>query len=184
MYSNATAWLAHQQQPIHEQQHVQHDGQPSSADAWKDRNGVASSSHQTLDLSDFGLGDIPGEHVSLSAQVYTVQPRDLTADACSNTLHDVGDTTNTEADAHLTVPSTSTSPPPQPYFHNFQQQNFYVPPNGQQPFNSMAFGPTSWPSQQSTVPLSNYSSLNGATSQPPPSQPQQQSPPLPQMMIE
>jgi hypothetical protein len=68
MYSNATAWLPHQQQQnqhVHEPQHVHHDGRPSSPDAWKERTGsgvAAGSSQQTLDLmSDFGLGDIPGE---------------------------------------------------------------------------------------------------------------------------
>jgi len=63
MYSNATAWLSHQQQQnqhVHEPQHVLPDARPPSADAWKERaGGVAASS--ALDLSDFGLGDIPGE---------------------------------------------------------------------------------------------------------------------------
>jgi hypothetical protein len=63
MYPNATAWLSHQQQQnqhIHEPQHVPPDGRPPSADAWKERaSGVTTGS--TLDLSDFGLGDIPGE---------------------------------------------------------------------------------------------------------------------------
>lgn len=66
MYSNATAWLSHQQQQnphIHESQHVHNDGRPPSADAWKEQAGPAGA-QQSLDLSDFGLGDIPGEHVS------------------------------------------------------------------------------------------------------------------------
>lgn len=66
MYSNATAWLPHQQQQnqhVHEPQHVLHDGRPPSDDAWKEQNsGAVGGSQQTLDLmSDFGLHDISGE---------------------------------------------------------------------------------------------------------------------------
>ena len=60
MFSNTTAWLSHQQpqnQLVHE--HVHPDGRPPSADAWKEQTGVSAGS--ALDLSDFGLGDIPGE---------------------------------------------------------------------------------------------------------------------------
>ena len=60
MYSNATAWLSHQQQQNQHVHEPQNDGRPSSADAWKERTGgVAVGS--ALDLSDFGLADIPGE---------------------------------------------------------------------------------------------------------------------------
>lgn len=68
-------WLHHQQQPQQHTpesshaQHAHHEGRPASADDWKDRTtpsgqtgGAGSPSAQPgMDLSDFGLGDMPGE---------------------------------------------------------------------------------------------------------------------------
>lgn len=189
MYSNATAWLSHQQPPnqhLHDPQHVHHDGRPPSADAWKDRSGAAGTSQQTLDLSDFGLGDIPGEHVSLSANIVSVQSHGPITATCLKTLCSVGDHTSSQADVLVTVPSSSTSPPPQSFYghNNFQQQSFFLP-NAPASYNPMPYGSTSWPTQPNPVPLSNYSSLNGATTGASGSSHQQQPPPPPvQMMIE
>lgn len=178
MYSNASAWM-HQQPPsssqlIHENQQLQSDGL-SHSDAWKDRSGAASSSQQTLDLSDFDLG-IPGEHISSNA----TQHRPAT---CSDESRDVSDKASEEADTLPLAPSTSTSPPPQSFYaHNTFQQQPYFLHNGP---SSYSFNAGSWPNQPTSVPLSNYSSLNGATtSNPGPSQHHQPPTPPPQMMIE
>jgi hypothetical protein len=83
--------------------------------------------------------------------------------------------------------SSISSPPPQPFYGNsFQANNFFLPSAVPGPFNAMAYG-AGWSNQSSQVPLSNYSSLNGATTNSAGSSSQQQhsqqSPP-PQMMIE
>lgn len=90
----------------------------------------------------------------------------------------------------------STLSPTQSFYAPFQH-NYFAPA----PYNSIPYG-TSWSAQPSHVPLSNYSSLNGATSTTPTSNPstssasqqpqhppqqlqqQQQSPPPQPMMIE
>ncbi|KAG6878343.1 hypothetical protein C0993_008101 [Termitomyces sp. T159_Od127] len=59
----------------------------------------------------------------------------------------------------MPVPSTSTTSSQQ--FFSYPQQNYFAIPA---PFNTMAYGSSSWPTTtQSHVPLSNYSTLNGAT---------------------
>ncbi|KAG6896863.1 hypothetical protein C0992_005610 [Termitomyces sp. T32_za158] len=59
----------------------------------------------------------------------------------------------------MPVPSTSATPSQQ--FFSYQPQNYFAIPA---PFNTMAYGSSSWPTAtQSHVPLSNYSTLNGAT---------------------
>lgn len=56
-------------QNVPDSQHVHVDGASSSNDDWKDRSAPntgagGSAAAQPLDLSDFGLGDIPGKHFS------------------------------------------------------------------------------------------------------------------------
>ncbi|KAH0586990.1 hypothetical protein H2248_005812 [Termitomyces sp. 'cryptogamus'] len=60
------------------------------------------------------------------------------------------------------APATSTSSlstSPQQFF-SYPSHNYFAV---SAPFNTMAYGSSSWPSTQSHVPLSNYSTLNGAT---------------------
>jgi len=82
------------------------------------------------------------------------------------------------------VPSNSTamSPTSQAFYsHPYSQHNYFMPG----PFNAMPYGSMQWANQ--SLPLSNYSSLDGATSAAPSSQssstPTQHSPPQ-SMMIE
>ena len=57
-------------QNVPDPQHVRVDGAPPSNDDWKDRSapntsaGGSAAAQPSLDLSDFGLGDIPGKHSS------------------------------------------------------------------------------------------------------------------------
>ncbi|KAI9572421.1 hypothetical protein HD554DRAFT_2185406 [Boletus coccyginus] len=137
-------------QNVPDPQHVHVDGAPPSNDGWKDRsapNTIAggAAAAPPLDLSDFGLGDIPGPSSS-----------------------------------------TSISPPPQSYYAH-PYQSFYVS-TIPAPYNAMAYGSMSWPSSSAPLPLSSYSTLNGATSsslsQPSTSQQQIASPTPPQLMID
>ncbi|KAF9224415.1 hypothetical protein BS17DRAFT_779754 [Gyrodon lividus] len=126
-------------------QHVHVDGSPPSNDDWKDRTtsngsaggsaGISGTAQPSLDLSDFGLGDIPGPSTS-----------------------------------------SSISPPPQSYYaHPYQSYYISTVPG---PYNAMAYGAMSWANQPAPLPLSSYSTLNGATStQPSTSQQQATSPP-------
>ncbi|KAF9242941.1 hypothetical protein BU15DRAFT_43603 [Melanogaster broomeanus] len=141
------------QQNVTDAQHVHVDGSPPSNDAWKDRptpngsaggpGGISGTAQPSLDLSDFGLGDMPGPSTS-----------------------------------------ASISPPPQSYYANPYQSYYLSTVPG--PYNAMAYGAMSWP-QPTTLPLSSYSTLNGATStQLSTSQQQRTSPPpaQPQLMID
>lgn len=105
----------------------------SSNDDWKERatvttngssgaGGSTTTAHPGLDLSDFGLGDIPA-----------------------------GPST-----------SSSISPPSQSYFPQAFPP-FYVP-SVPGPYNAMPYSAMSWSSQPTPLPLTTYSTLNGATS--------------------
>jgi protein phosphatase 1 regulatory subunit 10 len=60
-------------QNVTDAQHVQVDGSSPSNDDWKDQaapngstgasGGISGTAQPSLDLSDFGLGDIPGKHL-------------------------------------------------------------------------------------------------------------------------
>jgi len=176
LYS-ASAWLHHQPTPLPDSS--QQEGTQSSPDDWKDRStataglGSSPSAQPSLDLSEFTL-DIPGE------QFVETQ--------CGKHLFDCQ---NREADdISLTGPSTSTSSSSsQPFYGHPYQNNFFLPSSVPGPYNAMAYG-TTW-GTQSQLPLSNYSSLNGATttsspsssSQQPQQQQQQQQHPSPQPMV-
>jgi protein phosphatase 1 regulatory subunit 10 len=183
LYS-APSWLQHQPQPQQHSPESHHEGRPLSADAWKERASSAgttagvtqspTTSQTTLDLSDFtNLADVPGEHVLPSAyMLYVTRSRDK-AQVC---------------DAYVRLAAiphpTSVSPPAQPFFGSFQHNGFFL----QSPtasYNVMPYGSSGW-NQTPQLPLSNYSSLNGATSSAAgASQPQlsQQSPPQQQQMM-
>ncbi|KAI6099139.1 hypothetical protein F5141DRAFT_1010544 [Pisolithus sp. B1] len=84
--------------------------------------------------------------------------------------------------------SSSISPPPQSYFpQSFPP--FYVP-SVPGPYNAMPYGAISWSTQPTPLPLTTYSTLNGATSASQASTSQQQQASLPanstqsQMMID
>ncbi|KIJ70622.1 hypothetical protein HYDPIDRAFT_122657 [Hydnomerulius pinastri MD-312] len=125
MYPNApNQWP----QNVTDTQHVHVDGRQTSNDDWKGRAtpnggagaGVSGTAQSTLDLSDFGLGDIPGPSTS-----------------------------------------NSISPPPQSYYaHPYQSYYVSAVPG---PYNAMAYGTMSWANQPTPLPLSSYSTLNGAT---------------------
>ncbi|KAA1465951.1 hypothetical protein DENSPDRAFT_868138 [Dentipellis sp. KUC8613] len=70
----------------------------------------------------------------------------------------------------LSAPSSSALA--NPSFFPFTNQ-FYLP-NLSSPYNAMSYVNGSWPNSQGSVPLSNYSTLNGATTSNAPSQQQQQ----------
>lgn len=85
---------------------------------------------------------------------------------------------------HLSVPSNpDTSPPSQFNLHSIYSPNHFSYGNGSQSFNSNPYSSSAWPGQTSTVPLSNYSTLNGATTSTVGSS-HQHSPPASHMMIE
>ncbi|KAH9950148.1 hypothetical protein B0H21DRAFT_725032 [Amylocystis lapponica] len=140
-FTNA-AWL---QQPQIPELHPTPDGQHPASDDWKEPSAStqpgpgAASVQPTLDLSEFGLGD-------------------------------------------LSAPSSSTSSIPSsaaPFFQ-FSSHSFYLPTTPG-PYNAVAYGSAPWPSSSNQLPLSSYSSLNGATSTS--SSSGQQSPPLASTMV-
>jgi protein phosphatase 1 regulatory subunit 10 len=145
---NASAWLHHPPSPVPDSsQHAQHEGRQSAANDWKEpstaTSGAGSSSdvQPSLDLSDFTL-DIPGEQSLLEEIVWK----------------------HAENDVCRAGPSTSSSSnSSQPFYGHAFQNNYFLPSTTVPgPYNAMAYGAT-WGSQ-SHLPLSNYSSLNGATS--------------------
>ncbi|KAG6329863.1 hypothetical protein ID866_9227 [Astraeus odoratus] len=147
MYSNApTQWA----QNIADPGHVHVDAGIPSNDDWKDRAtstsnaggsaGLPGTTQSGLDLSDFGLGDIPGPSTS-----------------------------------------SSISPPPQSYYP--QTYPGYYVPSVSGPYNGIPYGAMAWTAQPTPLPLSTYSTLNGATSTSLPvsqSSPSQQHSPPPQ----
>ncbi|OCH85035.1 hypothetical protein OBBRIDRAFT_798581 [Obba rivulosa] len=116
-----------------------------------------------------------------------------------NGVHDVGSTsggTQTTLDLSefgipdLSGPSTSASTPisTSQTFYTFPQYNHFLP-NTPGPYNAVQYGTSQWAgSTPQQIPLSSYSTLNGATStassshQPQQQQPQQQQ--MQQMMID
>ncbi|KAI6040680.1 hypothetical protein EDC04DRAFT_2867510 [Pisolithus marmoratus] len=124
MYSNApNQWS----QNITEQAAIV-DPSLSSNNDWKDRTTTTASSNGSptaqpgLDLSDFGLGDIPGPSTS-----------------------------------------NSISPPPQSYFPQAFPP-FYPPVPVPGPYNAVPYTAMSWSTQPTPLPLTTFSTLNGATS--------------------
>jgi protein phosphatase 1 regulatory subunit 10 len=175
---NASAWLHHPPQastPL-SSLHAQHEGRQSSTDDWKDRSSLAidgpsPSVQPSLEMNDFTM-DLPGEPFCLAPAHQSPRP-----------------ISNAEADPSYAGPSSSATPlpsPPPPFFSHAYPSNYFLPSSVPGPYNAIAYG--SWPSQ-SQLPLSNYSSLNGATttssaaSSSSPQQ-QQQSSLAQQMMIE
>lgn len=112
--------------------------------SWKDSNsppganGQASSSaqHPALDLGEFDIA---------SGELINPNPRaNLTRQTALS--HHVPSASSS---------SSASSAPSQAY--PYQQYNYYVPG----PYNSTPYGSTQW--NPASVPLSSYSSLNGAT---------------------
>jgi hypothetical protein len=164
VYSNASAWLQHSPTQVTQsspavQNDIPDPQRPPSSTDWKDRppstsdsNG-ASAVSGNIDLHDFGLGDLSGKH-----RVH----------ACP---HDSPNGPDWVYPAPQTSSTSLTSSSP---FFNYPN-NFFLS-SVPSPYNAMGYGPSSWVPQPGQVPLSTYSTLNGATSansQTPLSQPSQ-----------
>ena len=165
VYSNASAWLQHSPNQVAQsstavQNDIADPQRPPSSTDWKDRppstsdsNG-ASTVSGNIDLHDFGLGDLSGKH-----RVHALMTRLLYV--ILNWVYPAPQTSSTSL--------TSSSP-----FFNYPN-NFFLS-SVPSPYNAMGYGPSSWAPQPGQVPLSTYSTLNGATSansQTLPSQPSQ-----------
>lgn len=170
-YTGGTSWL--------QQQHVPdvHDGRTTTNDDWKEvaasTSGAGSSGVQpSMDMSDFALG-ISGEqfaHLNRSPQYLDLHPSD-----------------------RRTAPSPTTTLPQQSQssYYPFPQHPNYFLAGTPGTYSGLHYATPTWPApvSNSHIPLSSYSSLNGATSSA--STPMQSSqpassspPPPPQIMIE
>jgi len=157
VYSNASAWLQHSSTQVTQsspavQNDIADSQRPPSSTDWKDRPPSASDSNGAsavsgnIDLHDFGLGDLSGKH----------------------RVHAPHDSPDWVYPAPQTSSTSITSSSP---FFNYPN-NFFLS-SVPSPYNAMGYGPSSWAPQPGQVPLSTYSTLNGATSansQTPPSQ--------------
>jgi protein phosphatase 1 regulatory subunit 10 len=166
VFSNASAWLQHSPAQVAQsspavQNDIADPQRPPTSTDWKDRPPSASGSNGAsavsgnIDLHDFGLGDLSGKH-RVHAPMTPNGP---------DWVYPAPQTSSTSL--------TSSSP-----FFNYPN-NFFLS-SVPSPYNAMGYGPSSWAPQPGQVPLSTYSTLNGATSansQTPPSQ-------LPQTNIE
>jgi protein phosphatase 1 regulatory subunit 10 len=169
VYSNASAWLQHSPAQVAQsstavQNDIADPQRPPSSTDWKDRPPSASDSNGAsavsgnIDLHDFGLGDLSGKHrvhAPMTRQLYVIP---------------------NGPDGVYSAPQTSSTSltSSSPFFNNYPN-NFFLP-SVPSPYNAMGYGPSSWAPQPGQVPLSTYSTLNGATSansQTPPSQPSQ-----------
>jgi len=168
VYSNASSWLQHSPTQVAQpspvvQNDIADSQRPSNSNDWKgpppstsDSNG-ASAVSGNIDLHDFGLGDLSGKH-----RVHA--PMICLLDALPN-----------EPDWVYPAPqASSTSLATSSPFFNYSN-NFFLP-SVPAPYNAMGYASSSWSPQPGQVPLSTYSTLNGATSansQAPPPQPSQ-----------
>ena len=171
-YSAGTSWL--------QQQHVPdgHDGRTTTSDDWKETtvgtSGAGPSGVQpSMDLGDFTL-DLSGEpfaHLNHSLHYPDSLPSDRPA-----------------------APSPTSGLPQQPSqspYYSFPHHANYFLAGTPGHYNGIHFTQPTWPASapNSHIPLSSYSSLNGATTSTsaPMQSPQQSaapSPPPPQIMIE
>jgi protein phosphatase 1 regulatory subunit 10 len=150
-------------------QHEQRTSSNSLDDWVKDRpnnpsNSTTSPPTLDININEFTtLGDLGGKLFIKTAYNMTMG---------ANILMDLSD---------IQASSTNVPSSPQSFYAPFQHNNFFVPA----PYTTMAYGTTPWPTQNH-LPLSNYSSLNGATTSLTPSsstqsstlqQQQQQQPP-------
>ena len=168
VYSNASAWLQHSPSQVTQsspavQNDIADPQRPQSSTDWKDRPPSASDSNGAsavsgnIDLHDFGLGDLSSKY-----RVYAPMTRlPFVFPFGPDWLYPAPQTSSTSL--------TSSSP-----FFNYPN-NFFLS-SVPSPYNAMGYGPSPWVPQPGQVPLSTYSTLNGATSansQTPPSQPSQ-----------
>lgn len=168
VFSNASAWLQHSPTQVAQsspavQNDIADPQRPPSSTDWKDRPPSASDSNGAsavsgnIDLHDFGLGDLSGKHrvhAPMTRLPYVIPNG-------PDWLYPAPQTSSTSL--------TSSSP-----FFNYPN-NFFLS-SVPSPYNAMGYAPSSWAPQPGQVPLSTYSTLNGATSansQTPPSQPSQ-----------
>lgn len=160
VYSNASAWLQHSPTQVTQsstavQNDIADPQRPPSSTDWKDRPPSASDSNGAstvsgnIDLHDFGLGDLSGKH-----RVHALMTRQLNVILNGpDWVYPAPQTSSTSL--------TSSSP-----FFNYPN-NFFLS-SVPSPYNAMGYGPSSmassWAPQPGQVPLSTYSTLNGATS--------------------
>lgn len=153
VYSNASSWLQHSPTQVAQPSPVvpsdiSDSQRPPNSNDWKnpppsasDSNGAAAVSGN-IDLHDFGLGDISGKHRMHPCPLLCVLPN--------------------KPDWVSPAPQTSSSlATPSPFFN--YSNNFFLP-SVPAPYNAMTYGSSSWSPQPGQVPLSTYSTLNGATS--------------------
>ncbi len=152
VYSNASAWLQHSPTQVAQsspavQNDIADSQRPPSSTDWKDRPPSASDSNGAsavsgnIDMHDFGLGDLSGKHRVHAPPYVTPNGPDW--------LYPAPQTSSTSL--------TASSP-----FFNYPN-NFFLS-SAPSPYNAMGYGSSSWSPQPGQVPLSTYSTLNGATS--------------------
>jgi len=156
VYSNASTWLQHSPTQVAQsspavQNDIADSQRPPNSNDWKDRSPSVSDSNGastvsgSIDLHDFGLGDLSGKH-----RVHALMTR--LPYAIPN-----------EPDWVYPAPQTSsTSLAASSPFFNYPN-NFFLS-SVPSPYNAMSYGSSSWSPQPGQVPLSTYSTLNGATS--------------------
>ena len=165
-YTAGTSWL--------HPQHISelHDARATTNDDWKDPSASMSAAaagpsgtQQSMDMSEFVLESLPGEQL----------PRPSAKVAQTHFPH-VASASSSSAPIPSSAPSYFNFPPHTNYFLSGDPVSAYNP----------APQYRSWSSTPSSIPLSNYSSLNGATSvsQNGSSQSHQSLSSPPQMMIE
>ena len=169
-YSPGTSWL--------QQQHVSdvNDGRASTNDDWKGASSGTSGAgpsgvQPSMDLSDFGL-DLSGEQFVHQHRVPELTP-------CG--WHPAPSSSN---------PLQQQQQQQQPQYYSFAHHGNYFLAGTPGAYSTIPYTTSSWPAaaSASSLPLSSYSSLNGATSATPTSATSSQSsspPPPPQhLMIE
>jgi protein phosphatase 1 regulatory subunit 10 len=159
-FHNSSPWLQHQPPPQYasESQTIPHEpSRTISADTWKDQSAPSLTPQiqpvqPSLDLSDFALSDLSGEHNVEHCLRCFHRPQlpfpdpNLTAIPSSSTAPSV---------ATATAPEAST----QSYYSTFPAYYSHSPAS----YNTIPYSEWSGSSQSAQLPLSSYSSLNGAT---------------------
>ena len=155
VYSNASTWLQHSPTQVAQsspsvQNDIADSQRPPSSNDWKDRSPSVSDSNGasavsgSIDLHDFGLGDLSGKH-----RVHALMTLPYANPNEPDWVYPAPQTSST---------SIAASSP----FFNYPN-NFFLS-SVPSPYNAMSYGSSSWSPQPGQVPLSTYSTLNGATS--------------------
>lgn len=149
LYSNAQNWTQNLT------------GGTPSTDDWKEQssptNGAGgppgtAAQQPSLDLSDYTIGDLAGKHLIHKRPCYkhaVERPRIKNVKIMVISL--------------VIGPSTSSSISQPPAYYGGPFNPFYLS-SVPGPYNAVPYGSMSWTNPQTHLPLSNYSTLNGATS--------------------